>query len=98
MKCANKIINCERHTSLTNDDLMCDLNKATILTKSDLQKSHHQIPLAPESRYVTTFATHEGSMLDKILEGTQLVRVFRTSSVNRYMTYLEQPTLVMVSL
>ena len=58
---ANKAINCERHSSPTVDDLIYNLNEATIFTKLDLRQGYHQVPLSPESRYITTFTTHKGN-------------------------------------
>ena len=52
MRRANKAINRERHSSLTVDDLLHNLNGATVCTKLDLRP--------PESRYITTFTTHKG--------------------------------------
>ena len=33
---------------------------AKVFSKLDLRSGYHQLSLAPESRYITTFATHEG--------------------------------------
>ena len=60
MRRANKAINHERHPSPTVDDLVHNLNGATVFTKLDLQQGYHQVPLSPESRYITTFTTHKG--------------------------------------
>ena len=38
-------------------DLIHDLNGATIFSLLDLRSSYHQLELAPESRYITTFST-----------------------------------------
>ena len=47
--------------SYTNqDDLIHTLNGATVFSKLDLRARYHQFTLAPESRYITTFATHKG--------------------------------------
>jgi len=56
----NQAIQRERHPSPTVDDLVDALNGATTFTKLDLRSGYHQLSLAPESRYITTFATHEG--------------------------------------
>ena len=36
------------------------LNGVTVFSKLDLWSSYHQLILAQESRYITTFVTHEG--------------------------------------
>jgi len=60
MRMPNQAIQRERHPSPTVDDLVDALNGATTFTKLDLRSGYHQLSLAPESRYITTFATHEG--------------------------------------
>ena len=50
----------DRHLSPTSNDLVDALNGATIFLKFNLHPCYHQLSLAPESRYITTFATHEG--------------------------------------
>ena len=60
MRMANQAIERERHPMPTVDDLIHTLNGATVFSKLDLRSGYHQLPLAPESRYITTFATHEG--------------------------------------
>ena len=46
--------------SPTVDDMIHSLNGATVFSKLDLRSGYHQVCLAPESRYITTFATHKG--------------------------------------
>ena len=60
MRMPNQAIQRVRHPSPTVDDLVDALNGATIFLKLDLRSGYHQLSLAPESRYVTTFATHDG--------------------------------------
>ena len=60
MRMANKAIKRERHPVPTVDDLIHTLNGATVFSKLDLQAGYHQLTLAPECRYITTFATHKG--------------------------------------
>ena len=60
MRLPNKAIQRERHPSPTVDDLVDALNGATTFSKLDLRSGYHQLSLAPASRYITTFATHEG--------------------------------------
>lgn len=52
MRAANKAIERERHPMPTIEDLIIDLNGATVFSKIDLNKGYHQIELEPESRYV----------------------------------------------
>ena len=42
------------------DDLVSDLNGATFFSKLDLSSGYHQLELAQESPYITTFSTHVG--------------------------------------
>ena len=60
MRRANQAIQRERHPSPTVDDLTHTLNGSTVFSKLDLRAGYHQLLLAPESRYITTFATHKG--------------------------------------
>ena len=56
----NRAILRERHITPTIDDLIHDLNGATVFSKIVLNSGYHQVELAPESRYITTFSTHRG--------------------------------------
>ena len=60
MHTANRAIKHERHTVPTMDDLAHTINGATVFSKLDLRSGYHQLTLTPESRYITTFATHKG--------------------------------------
>ena len=60
MRMPNKAIQRERHPSPTVDDLVTNLNGATVFSKLDLKAGYHQIPLVEESRHITTFVTHKG--------------------------------------
>ena len=60
MRLPNQAIHRERHPSPTVDDLVDALNGATTFSKLDLRSGYHQLSLAPASRYITKFATHEG--------------------------------------
>ena len=57
---ANKAVKREKHLMPTIDDLIADLNGATHLSTRDLSSGYHQLELAPESRFVTTFSIHVG--------------------------------------
>ena len=58
MRTANRAIQREGHPSPTVDDLINELNGAKVFSKLDLRSGYHQLFLAHESRYITTFATH----------------------------------------
>ena len=57
MRMANKAIRRERHPAQTIDDL---IQTSTVFSKLDLRSGYHQLTIAPECRYITTFATHKG--------------------------------------
>jgi hypothetical protein len=56
----NRAILHERHITPTIGALIHDLNGATVSSKIDLNSGYHQLELAPESSYITTFPTHRG--------------------------------------
>lgn len=60
MRQANKAIQRERHITPTMDDVVHELNGATVFSKLDLRTGYHQLELHPDSRYITTFSTHLG--------------------------------------
>ena len=60
MRQPNRAILRERHITPTIDDLIHDLNGATVFSKIDLNSGYHQLELTPDSRYITTFSTHRG--------------------------------------
>jgi len=60
MRAANQAIECERHPVPTVEDLIVDLNGATVFSKVDLNQGYHQLELDEDSRSITTFATHIG--------------------------------------
>ena len=60
MRMPNTAIQRERHIMPTVKDLTMELNGAQYFSKLDLQHAYHQLELKPESRYITTFSTHEG--------------------------------------
>ena len=60
MREANKAATREKHLMPTIDDLVADLNGATVLSKLDLSSGYHQLELEPESRHITTFSIHVG--------------------------------------
>ena len=60
MQDANKAILGTRHVSPMLDELVIELNGATMFSKIDLRSGYHQLVLHPSCRYITTFATHVG--------------------------------------
>lgn len=58
MRQANEAIQRERHVTPTIDDIIHDLNGAKMFSKLDLKAGYHQLELHPDSRQITTFATH----------------------------------------
>jgi len=60
MRRANEAIVRERHPIPTVDEILQELNGATVFSKIDLRWGFHQIELEPESRNITTFTTHAG--------------------------------------
>ena len=60
MRIMNKAIKRERHPMPTVEEIIHDLNGATVFSKIDLNAGYHQIELHPESRYITTFSTYTG--------------------------------------
>ena len=60
MRAANKAIIRERYPTPTMDEVIAELNGARVFSKLDLKSGYYQLELTPESRYITTFATHVG--------------------------------------
>lgn len=60
MRLPNEAVQRERHITPTIDDILVDLNGATVFSILDLNSGYHQVELAPELRYITTFTTHVG--------------------------------------
>ena len=60
MRIANKAIEHERHPMPTEEEIIHDLNGATVFSKLDLNAGYHQIELYRDSRYITAFSTHTG--------------------------------------
>lgn len=60
MRDANKAVLRTRHVTPTIEELVSDLNGATVFSKIDLRSGYHQLELDPSSRYITTFSTHMG--------------------------------------
>ena len=59
MREANNAISRERHLMPTLDEVIHDLNGATVFSKLDLNQGYHQLALHPDSWHIT-FSTHVG--------------------------------------
>ncbi|KAJ1093273.1 hypothetical protein NDU88_006378, partial [Pleurodeles waltl] len=60
MHLPNAAIKRERHLTPTIDDILGELSDSRWFSKLDLRSGYHQLVLAQESRYITTFSTHVG--------------------------------------
>lgn len=60
MRKANKAVKREKHLMPTIDDLVADLNGATVFSKLDPSSGYHQLELEPENRHITAFSTFVG--------------------------------------
>ena len=60
MRRANEAIIRERHPIPTIEEVLYDLNGATVFSKIDLRWGLHQIEQEEDSRAITTFITHRG--------------------------------------
>ena len=60
MRKVHKVVKREKHIMPTIDDLVADLNGATVFCQLDLSTGYHQLELEQESRQITTFSSHVG--------------------------------------
>ena len=60
MRAPNRAIQRERHVTPTIDDIIANLNGATVFSTLDLKNGYHQVELDEDSRYLTVFSTHVG--------------------------------------
>jgi hypothetical protein len=60
MRQVNKAILRQRNPSPTIEDVLFTVNGSRWFSKIDLKSAYHQLELHPESRHLTTFATHNG--------------------------------------
>ena len=60
MREANQAIERERNTMPTLQDFKAEVNGEKFFSKIDLKQAYHQLELHPDSRFITTFSTHEG--------------------------------------
>jgi hypothetical protein len=60
MRRANEAIIRERHPIPTIEEVLYDMNGATVFSKLDLKWGFHQVEISEKSRYITTFVTHRG--------------------------------------
>ena len=60
MRETNQAIERERHVMPTLQDFRAEVNGSKFFSKIDLKQAYHQLELEPESRFITTFTTHDG--------------------------------------
>ena len=60
MRRVNEAVIRERHMIPKLDELLQDINGATVFSKIDLTSGYHQLQLCEESKNLTAFATHKG--------------------------------------
>lgn len=60
MRRANLAIRFESYPFPTAEDLMAKLDAAAYFSKIDIKDAYHQVELAQESRFITTFITKDG--------------------------------------
>ena len=60
MRAANQAIERERHPVPTVEDLIVDLNGATVFSKIDLDQGYHQLKVEENCQSVTSFVPHFG--------------------------------------
>ena len=60
MREANHAIEREKYTMPTLKDFKAEVNGAKFFSKVDLKQAYHELELHEESRFITTFTTHEG--------------------------------------
>lgn len=58
MRRTNEAIRRARHPTPTVDEITQSINDSKVFPKLDLKWGYHQLELSPESREITTFATH----------------------------------------
>ena len=56
----NEAVIRKRHMISKLDELLQDINGATVFSKTDLTSGYHQLRLSEESKNLTVSATHEG--------------------------------------
>ena len=56
---ANMAVKREWYLIPTIDEVLQDLNQSKFFSKLDLDSAYHQTEVAPESRDITTFGTHD---------------------------------------
>ena len=60
MRRVNEAVIREQHMIPKLDELLQDINGATVFSKIDLTSGYHQLQLCEESKNLTAFATHKG--------------------------------------
>ena len=93
----NKAIERERRIILTADVIIVRLNGAQVISKLDLKKGYHQIPIAEKCRYITAFCTQSFNTNGLISASTRLRRFFKKQSNRSSVASREYFTLAMIS-
>ena len=84
MREATTAIQRERHLMPSIADFKEEVNNYRYFSKLDIKQAYHQLKLAPESRYITTFSTHEEFYRYKLLN------YGATSATEIYQNVLQQ--------
>ena len=84
MRCATKAIIRERYTIPTIDEVIEDMQQASVFSKLDLKWGYHQIELSDESRSITKFVTH------KVLFRYKRLMFGITSAPEKYQQVIQQ--------
>ena len=61
-RAVNQAIERKKHPIPTIEDLIVELNGAEVFSKLNLNKGYHQMELDEDSRFITTFQTHQGQI------------------------------------
>ncbi|CAB4030059.1 Retrovirus-related Pol poly from transposon, partial [Paramuricea clavata] len=89
MREANKAVKREKHLIPTLDELITDLNDATVFSTLDLTSGYHQLELEPESRHITTFSTHVGlRRYKRLMFGINAASEIFQNSIAELLTHL----------
>ena len=63
---AKKAIQHECYIIPSIEDIIAELNGATIFSKLDLNATYHQVELAPEHPHLTSWCTHVGFLVQTV--------------------------------
>ena len=88
MRKANQAVKREKHLMPTTDDLLADLNGATLFSTPDLSSGYHQLELALESRHITTCSTHVARRYKRLLFGINAALEIFQNAIEELLTGL----------